>query len=157
MDSNKRMTLIAIGLFLGTVIVVLLVLRGGALWTPDTPATRLPLSDCDLQQGACSASLPDGGSLTLAFDPHPVRPMQDFSLRLEATDIDVNEALISFTGVDMNMGLNRFVLKPNGNALSGKAILPVCVRNRMEWEARLRISTPKGVFELPFRFATSKQ
>ncbi len=157
MDSNKRIALIAIGLFLGTVMVVLLVLRGGSLWTPAEPATRLALSDCDLQQRACSASLPAGGSITLTFEPRPVRPMQDFSLRLETDGVAVEKAIISFTGVDMNMGLNRFALKPDGESLSGQAILPICVRNRMEWEALLRISTPQGVFEAPFRFETSKQ
>ena len=157
MDSTKRYALIAIGLFLGTVVLVLLYSRGGDLLAPKIKATELAVPDCDLQQQACTVSLPEGGKVTLEFDPHPVWPMKDFSMRLQSDGVEIQKAVISFTGVDMNMGLNRFELKPIDNALAGKAILPICVRNRMEWEGRLRISTSSGVFDAPFRFETYKQ
>ena len=157
MDSTKRIALIAIGLFLGTVVTVLVVLRGGSLLAPDEPATVLALSDCDLQQRPCSVTLPRGGVAELALVGRPVKPMQDFTLRLATDGIEVKKVLVSFTGVGMNMGLNRFALRPAGDEWMGQAILPICVRNRMEWEARLRLSTPQGVYEAPFRFATQKQ
>jgi hypothetical protein len=156
-NSTKRLALIAIGLFLATVAAVLLLSRGGALFAPEKPATEVGTQGCDLQRHPCSVDLPGGGKLTLAFEPRPVHPMKDFSLRLETGGLDVNTAVISFTGVDMNMGLNRFALKPEADGFSGNAILPICVRNRMEWEGRLRVSTPQGDFEAPFRFFTEKQ
>ncbi len=157
MDTNKRIGLIAVGLFLGTVVLVLLALRGGELFAPTEKATELPLVDCDPQQTPCTATLPDGGSVTVSFEPRPVRPMQDFTLRLTSKGTTVEKAVVAFTGVDMNMGLNRFVLEPDGDGLRGNVILPICVRNRMAWEARLRLATPAGVYELPLRFETQKQ
>ncbi len=156
MDA-KKLALIAIGLFLATVVAVLLLTRGGALMPQREVATQLPLSDCDLQRQVCSASLPGDGGITLSFEPRPVKPMQDFTIRLNSEGVEIRGAIVSFTGVDMNMGLNRFELKPNGKGLSGGAILPICVRNRMDWEARLRLATPAETFEIPFRFVTQKQ
>jgi len=155
MTLHRNAVLFAVGVFLLTVILVLVVLRGGILFAPGQ-ATRLPLAECDLQQGPCSVKLPGGGTVTLAFSPLPVRPMQDFSFRLGADSVEIKQAALSFTGVGMNMGLNRFELQRDGDALSGKGILPVCVRNRMDWEAQARIRTAEGVYEAPFRFTTYK-
>ncbi len=155
--NARRLALIAVGLFLATVVAVLLLTRGGALLPQREQATVLPLSDCDLQQTPCTAELPGGGTVTVGFEPRPVKPMQDFTIRLVADGVGLRAAVISFTGVDMNMGLNRFELEPDGDAFAGGAILPICVRNRMAWEARLRLRTAAGIYEIPFRFDTYKQ
>lgn len=154
---NKRLALLAIGIFIVAVVSTLLLLRGGALFGPQVAAIEIPLSHCDLQSRACQAELPGGASITLEFAPRPVRPMQDFTLRLIPENIDIRKADVTFTGVDMNMGFNRFALAPADNGFSGSAILPICVRDRMVWEARLRLDTPQGVYEVPFHFATEKQ
>ena len=155
MRTSKRFSLIAVGLFLGAVVLALAVFRGGALFAPEQ-ATLLPLSECDLQQGACTTPLPGGGSLTLRFEPRPVRPMTEIRFRLDVDGVEARRAALSFTGVSMNMGLNRFDLKQENGAFTGKGILPVCVRNRMDWEVQARIMTPKGLFAAPFRFTTYK-
>ncbi len=155
MTLNKNAVLIALGAFLLTVVLVLVVLRGGILFALQQ-ATRLALANCDLQQGPCTTPLPGGGSVTLAFSPLPVRPMQDFSFRLTADGVEIEKAALSFAGVGMNMGLNRFELRRDGDAFVGQGILPVCVRNRMDWEVQARISTAQGVFDAPFRFTTYK-
>lgn len=156
MKLNKNLALVAIGLFLGTVVLALAISRGTSLFAP-AQATRLPLSTCDLQRGPCSAELPGGGLITLTFAPRPVNPMTDIQFRLVADNVAVKKAALSFTGVGMNMGLNRFELKRGNGAFSGKGILPVCVRNRMDWEVQARITTAKGVFAAPFRFTTFKR
>ncbi|RTZ60341.1 MAG: hypothetical protein DSZ32_03820 [Gammaproteobacteria bacterium] len=155
MKSNRSVVVLAVGVFLLTVVLVLVVLRGGILFAPEQ-ATRLALADCDLQQGPCSVKLPGGGSVTLVFSPLPVRPMQDFSFRLDADGVEIKKAALSFSGVSMNMGLNRFELQRDNGAFTGEGILPVCIRSRMEWEAQARISTAEGVFDAPFRFTTYK-
>jgi len=57
----------------------------------------------------------------------------------------------------MEMGYNR----PKLNAIDkinfkGQAILPVCVRSKMDWEARVLLKTDKGTIMAPFRFFTTK-
>ena len=159
MKLNKNIVLIAIGLFLGAVVLVLAVSRSATLFAP-APATLLPLSSCDLQRGPCSAALPGGGRITLTFEPRPVKPMTEFRFRLVAEGVSekaIKKAALSFTGVGMNMGLNRFALKRDNGAFVGKGILPVCVRNRMDWEVQARITTEKGVFAAPFRFTTFRR
>jgi hypothetical protein len=34
-------------------------------------------------------------------------------------------------------------------------MLPVCVRDRMTWEARVLLTTPRGLIDAPFRFTTA--
>ena len=65
---------------------------------------------------------------------------------------------VDFAGVDMNMGHNRPSLRQEGEGrYVGTAILPVCVRYRMDWEARVLVRTRDGLVAAPFRFATFKQ
>ena len=57
----------------------------------------------------------------------------------------------------MNMGFNRSKLKTvAAGKFSGNIILPVCVRNRMEWEANVMLETDAGIIVAPFRFETVK-
>jgi len=153
---NENAALLAVGLFLATAALVLVATRGGALFE-QPPATLLPLSDCDLQRGPCPVDLPGEGGGTLVFEPQPVRPMEEFVIRFTARGGDIRRVALNFSGVGMNMGLNHFDLERHGDVWSGKGILPVCVRNRMDWEAQLRITTGDGAQAVPFRFTTFKR
>jgi hypothetical protein len=55
----------------------------------------------------------------------------------------------------MNMGFNRVAMQPveSGNYF-GAAMLPVCVRARMTWEAKVLLHTASGLMSAPFRFDT---
>jgi tRNA 2-selenouridine synthase SelU len=55
----------------------------------------------------------------------------------------------------MNMGYNRVSLhKVQPGRYEGKAMLPVCVRDRMRWEAKVLVQSPGGYLLGPFRFDT---
>jgi hypothetical protein len=57
----------------------------------------------------------------------------------------------------MDMGYNRSKLdKVDAAHFKGKAIIPVCVRSKMEWEARVLLYTDHGLIMAPFRFFTMK-
>ncbi len=80
-----------------------------------------------------------------------VAPLQ-LAVRLQ--DIQANRVEVDFSGVEMNMGFNRVELNRDADGFSGKAMLPVCVWDAMEWEAQVLIHTRDGLVSVPFRFVT---
>jgi hypothetical protein len=123
------------------------------------PEQRLELDEsCDLNQTACTLSLPTGGQITLSIEPRPVPVVTPLQFAVQAKGIELEKAELDFSGVSMNMGYNRFTLKPDGSGgYTGSGILPVCIRNRMDWEASVLLTTPERVLIAPFRFVTYRQ
>lgn len=74
-------------------------------------------------------------------------------VRLEG--VQASNVEVDFSGVEMNMGLNRTSLSRNASGVfSGNAMLPVCVWDAMEWEAQVLIESRQGLISVPFRFIT---
>jgi hypothetical protein len=85
---------------------------------------------------------------------------------------------VDFAGFDMDMGYNRVALRPVGSPIdqeadqaadqiesqfgrqsgtyTGSGMLPICVRDRMTWEARVLIYLSDGILDAPFRFETKR-
>ena len=64
---------------------------------------------------------------------------------------------VVFTGVTMNMGVNETRLPGVGErSFAGEVILPVCVRQSMDWQARVVASGPDGNWQTAFFFATRR-
>ena len=113
--------------------------------------------DCELRDAPCRAELPSGGSIEFEITPRSIPLMEPLSLTVSVRDIDITAAEIDFVGIGMNMGYNRPQLKQvSSNRFEGSTILPVCVLQRMQWEARLLLETDKGIVMAPFRFYTDK-
>ena len=120
---------------------------------------RAPLdSECDLRAGPCISSFPDGGSVSFAIEPRSIPVVRPLQFQVNVEGLDVERVEIDFTGVDMNMGFNRPALEKQqeGGIFSGKGMLPVCVRDAMEWEARVLLHTDQGLISVPYRFITVK-
>jgi len=114
-------------------------------------------SRCNLHVGPCSSRLPGGGRVSLSIEPRSIPVVKPIELKVEVSGRPVGEVEVDFSGVHMNMGFNRVSLQPQGKGLySGTAILPVCVRGAMEWEAKVLLHTEKGLIAAPFRFTTGK-
>jgi len=147
------------GLWIGVVALALLV-GGLFVWKNKPPADALPtvnepLSSCDLQQGACAATLRSGGGLQLTINPRPIPLVEPLSFALETDVSGLRRVELDFSGVDMNMGYNRVQLKAaDSGRYTGEGMLPVCVRNRMTWEVKVLLSTADAVYSVPFRFET---
>lgn len=110
---------------------------------------------CDLHKDACKLTLPGGGEITLSIQPRPIPVVQQLAIEVETKSVDAKAITIDFSGVDMNMGVNRFTLKgKQAGSYMGSGILPVCVRSRMVWEAKVLVQTDEGILEAPFRFET---
>lgn len=144
--------------------VALLALSGGALYTawpvlfPRTAVALVADPECDLRAGPCEMWLPSGGRLAFAIEPRTLPQMQPLDIRVELQGARVSGVEVDFSGVGMNMGFNRPALKSAGNgAYTGQTRLPVCIRQAMEWEARVLLHTDRGLVSAPFRFITVKQ
>lgn len=111
--------------------------------------------ECDLRAGPCVTTLDDGGRVSLSIEPRQIPVMKPLQLRVDLKDVQAENVTIDFKGVDMNMGFNRMQLERTGQGVfTGKGTLPVCVRDAMEWEATVFVSTPKGLLSVPYRFIT---
>lgn len=113
--------------------------------------------ECDLRSGNCELQLPDGGVVQFGITPRSLPLLEPMTLDVMVTGTDVGSVEVDFAGVSMNMGFNRTKLKPaDDGKFSGSIILPVCVRNRMEWQANVMLGTDAGIIVAPFRFETVK-
>lgn len=122
-------------------------------------AERAPLEPgCDPRAGPCTVRFAGGGSVTLDITPRGIPSVTPLAVRARLAGLPTPRLVeIDFVGVDMDMGFNRAPLTPAGaDAWQGKAMLPVCVRARMTWEARVLIHLPSGLLLAPFRFDTER-
>jgi hypothetical protein len=85
-----------------------------------------------------------------------VQPLQ-LQVRVQGPVPAVSRVAVDFTGVDMNMGFNRAELQSQGESIfAGKGMLPVCVRERMQWQARVLLETEDGLVSADYRFWTAR-
>lgn len=112
---------------------------------------------CDLRKGACTSNLPTGGKVTFSINPNDIPILRPLQLKVEIEGVEASKVDVDFIGIGMEMGYNRPTLKAvDKTHYSGRAILPVCVRSKMDWEARILLHTEKGTIMAPFRFFTFK-
>ena len=113
--------------------------------------------ECDLRSGNCELQLPGGGMVRFGITPRSLPLLEPMTLEVMVAGADVGSVEVDFAGVSMNMGFNRSRLEVvDEGRFNGSIILPVCVRNRMEWEAKVMLGTDAGIIVAPFRFETVK-
>lgn len=138
----------------------LLVVAGYWLSGRLQPEVILELSHdpaCDLRQGSCVSSLPEGGKVTFGIEPRSLPVLKPLALSVTLDGVKARRVEANFNGVDMNMGLNHADLPTVGEGkFSGTITIPVCIRNSMEWEAKVLLYTQDGIIVTPYRFWTSK-
>jgi hypothetical protein len=110
---------------------------------------------CDLRSGTCTTTIDETSSVSFAIEPREIPVMKPLQLRVSLRQLAAQRVEVHFNGVDMNMGFNRVQLSKAGeNLFEGKGVLPVCVRDAMEWQADVLITTDKGLISVPYRFIT---
>ena len=89
------------------------------------------------------------------MEPRNLPPLSPLRIAAQLEGIEAGSVEVDFAGTDMNMGYNRVALtESRAGHYEGKAMLPVCVRSRMGWEAKVMLHTSTGIFVAPFRFET---
>ena len=118
----------------------------------------LPLNPaCDLHQGPCAALLPGGGRLEFSLEPRPIPVLKPLRLEVRATGVKADSMEVDFAGVDMKMAFNRPRLVPGkGGLFTGQPSLPVCVRDKMSWQATVLVKSDGKHIAVPFRFETKR-
>ena len=119
-------------------------------------AATAPLDPaCDLRIAPCTAQFPNGGKVHFSMEPRSLPPLAPLRIAARLEGIEAGSVEVDFSGTDMNMGYNRVTLTDSGAGhYEGKAMLPICVRSRMGWEAKVMLHTSTGIFVAPFRFET---
>lgn len=141
------------------VVLASLIYAIQAVWPilfPSMIAVAPLVPDCDLRQGGgCTAVLPDGGKVQLAIEPRDIPVLKPLTLIVRTQGVHLTRVEVDFAGVDMNMGYNRVELSQDSEGLwQGQATLPVCIRKRMRWEAKVLLQTEVGLLAAPFQFDT---
>lgn len=131
---------------------------GYRLWQLQHPPVEqvvTPDPGCDLQRNPCAVTLPGGGRLTLAIAPRPIPLIEPLALEVRVDGASARKVEVDFSSPDMYMGYNRHALEAaSAGVYAGKAVLPVCVRTRMTWRARVVAHTDHGLVSVSFTFVT---
>ncbi|MEN8175242.1 MAG: hypothetical protein ABFS23_05735 [Pseudomonadota bacterium] len=150
---------------LAMVVGVFVLAAAAGIWGPEllqrkeARVLRLdPDPGCDLRAAPCHLALPAGGRVQLSIRPREIPPMQPLALEVRVEEMKVQAVEVEFAGVDMDMGPNRTQLQPRGSGeFGGTGVIPVCVRARMLWEARVVMDAEDGRLEAPFRFEVARR
>ncbi|MGV6827296.1 MAG: hypothetical protein ACWA5Q_09980 [bacterium] len=154
-SQNSNSFYIKLVLLLLTAVIGVSLFKALPLLFPTVDTFAEPEPDCNLRQSPCTAKFPSGGQVSLSIEPRSIPLVTPLDIRVELQGVDANLVQVDFQGVDMNMGFNRVNLENTAaNAFSGKSNLPVCVRDKMTWEAQVMIHTKSGLMIAPFQFET---
>ena len=155
-STNHLWTIVA---FLVLAILLVVSYKLKDILSPEIALVAELDNSCDLRKGECISQLPGGGVVTFSMSPKDIPILRPLKLTVNIEGVEAQTAEVDFVGIGMEMGYNRSKLEANpssSNQYTGKAILPVCVRTKMEWEARVLLQTDKGIVMAPFRFFTLK-
>lgn len=108
---------------------------------------------CDLNKTTCQSQFSDGSRVSLSITPSPIIGLTPLQIQVETHGIEADSVEVDFSGVGMNMGYHRPVLKQvMPGRYTGTWVLAVCTLERMSWEATVLIDTKDGTRAAPFRF-----
>jgi hypothetical protein len=119
-------------------------------------ARAAPLDpQCDLRTGPCQSYFPDGGAITLSITPREIPALAPLDLEVKLKALTAQRVEVDIVGISMDMGFHRATLeRAADHRYVGQTTLPVCVSDRMDWEARVLAHGNAGIVAAPFRFST---
>jgi hypothetical protein len=135
------------------------VYKAWPLLYPQTAERARLNPDCNLRKAPCSVRFQSGGSVVLDIQPRGIPVLRPLQIQVELDALPTPQRVeLDFAGFDMDMGYNRVVLNAGSDtgSYSGSGMLPICVRDRMTWEARVLVYLPDGILAAPFRFETHR-
>ena len=153
--TSLRLPWVVLGLVAAAALILGAVLKAWPVLFPPVAATAALDPDCDLRSGPCMAVFADGSSVRFGIEPRAIPVLKPLTLKVVFDGVPASGVEVDFAGTDMNMGYNRVSLERGGPGLwRGQGMLPICVRNVMNWEATVLIDAPGGLMAAPFRFDT---
>lgn len=154
---NRKYLLLMLSLGLLGFAGTMLYQRVSPILFPETVTTLPPDPGCNLRAGPCTTKLADGGSISFSIEPRTIPALAPLALTVQLDGIDARKVEVDFSGTDMFMGFNRIALhRQSQRRYVGQGALSVCVRNAMEWEAKVLVETATGSVSAPYRFIVIK-
>ena len=144
---NKQV-LVVILLFAGAVIA------GRFLSGPsEIEVVKMMPVACEPSVGPCLYPIEEVGKVEFSLHPREnIKPMQPLQAEVRLPAGWKAES-VTMTGVNMNMGVNRFEFSPSGGGnFTAQLMLPACIADFMEWQAALRLNDGNKSWQVPFRF-----
>lgn len=142
---------------IGVLLIALVMVVGyklSPILMPKADVTLQPDPGCDLNRQRCAVSLPGGGRVELSSKVQPIPMVKPFQVMVVTSGIEPARVEVDFTGIDMNMGLNRPELRAEGEGrYTAEVTLPVCITGNMDWQATLLIETASQRIAIPYRFS----
>ncbi|MES9860811.1 MAG: hypothetical protein ABW157_08095 [Candidatus Thiodiazotropha sp. LLP2] len=136
-------------------ISVVAVYKAWPMLFPEISQSAVVDPQCDLRQGPCISSINTDVQISFSIQPQEIPLVKPLKLHVQVKGVNAHKVEVDFVGVDMNMGFNRVVLQQYEAGLyEGDGMIPVCVRDSMEWEAKVLITTDQGLLSAPYRFIT---
>lgn len=146
--------------FAATIVIVALSLYGWQQLSnsraPSSKTTHIA-TPCPLTSGSCTSQLPNGSRVKLSLSPAPIPLVKPLHITVSIEGIDASLIEVVFIGINMDMGFNRTKLNVDTpNQFSGIGMLPVCIQQKMRWEAQVVIQTKNDKLSVPFHFSTQR-
>lgn len=154
-QSQSTIVLWIAAAILLTAVCLVAVYKAWPILFPEISQSAAVDPQCDLRQGSCVSSIEPDIRISFSIEPREIPLVKPLKLQVQVNGVDADKVEVDFTGVDMNMGYNRVVMQQlESGRYEADGMIPVCVRDSMEWEAKVLITTEQGVLSAPYRFIT---
>lgn len=131
-------------IFLPLLVALALIAIATASWWLKKPAEAIDVA-CPDPVAGCGFNHA-GRPAVMRFSATPV-PLEAFQLTVEAPG--ARRVSAEFQMIGMDMGFNRYDLRPEKNAFSSSITLPVCISARSDWIVFLTLDGVR--YALPFQ------
>ena len=112
---------------------------------------------CNLRASTCTSTLPNGGKVSFTITPKNIPLLQPLTLEVLTEGIQVFTVEVDIMGLNMDMGYNHVKLTTETKGrFKGNTTIPICIRNKMDWQASVLLRTDQGLINAPFHFYTLK-
>lgn len=99
-------------------------------------STLVPLSECSLESGRCTASL-NGQEIVLSVDSSPAS-LKPLVFELDTHGLgEIKSASLNLKGKEMYMGINQTPFSGSNNQWTATTELAVCTTGKMVWQAEV--------------------
>lgn len=94
---------------------------------------------CDLNLSNCKIKTPDNETIEVSIEKRPLKTQELLKIKVTLSpQSKLTPQEVDFTGLNLNMGLIRPKLKPEGNGVfTGTFEIPICEIKKMTWNVRL--------------------
>ncbi|MCG8084447.1 MAG: hypothetical protein AB2735_03875 [Candidatus Thiodiazotropha taylori] len=156
-DNQPKSNLLlwgALGLLMAALTLVA-IYKAWPILFPQISQSAVVDPSCDLRKAPCRSSINNEVEVGFSIEPREIPLVKPLKLAVEIAGVEVDRVEVDIAGVDMNMGYNRVVLQAVAEGqFEGEGMIPVCLMDSMEWEAKVLITTKQGLLSAPYRFVT---